>query len=180
MEAAHTEATHIGARVAHMPAACIAEPAAHMAAAHIELPVAQHIGALAAYIEAARTSMRHIEAHIAMASIAPAAATGALRLQRAGAAMVAAAKGRPTSDRKVRAWRKDCHWDCYWDFHRSETYRHCNPRRRPPRRIGRPRKRRSAISAWQYIDAYQYPHSTSLRVVRHCRSKHLFKFSRIG
>ncbi|SRR5260221_2013043 len=161
------EATHIAEPAAHTPAARIAEPAPHMAAAHIELPVAQHIGEPAAHIEAARTSMRHIEAHIAMASIAAAAMTGARRLRRAWVAMGAAAMGRPTSDWKVCAWRKDCRWDCCWDFHRSEMYRHCNPRRRSPRRIGRPRKRRSAISAWQYIDAYQYPHSTSLRVVRH-------------
>ena len=74
------EATHIEESAAHTPAARIAEPVAHMAAAHIELPVAQHIGELAPHIGAARTSMRHIEAHIAMASIAPAAMTGALRL----------------------------------------------------------------------------------------------------
>ena len=98
MEAAHTEATHIGERVAHMPAACIAEPAAHMAVAHTGEPVA-HIGALAAYIEAARTSMRHIEAHIAMASIAPAAMTGARQLRRAWAAMGAAAMGRSSRRR---------------------------------------------------------------------------------
>ena len=179
MEVAHMKATHIEESAAHTLEACIAEPAAHMAAAHIG-EAAAHIEVPAAHIGAARTSMRHIEAHIAMASIAAAATTGARRLRRAWAAMGAAAMGRPTSDWMVGAWRKDCRWDCCWDFHRSEMYRHCNPRRRSPRRIGRPKKRCSAISAWQYIDAFQYPRSTSLRVVRHCRSKHLFKFSGIG